>query len=46
MIIQNRLILLSFGKREDTWGEGIILGENLAGHCFVLRDLISINFFN
>ena len=28
----------------DTGGEGIILGENSAGHCFVLRDLIPINF--
>ena len=45
MINRNRLILLSFGKREDTGGEGIILGENPAGHCFVLRDLIPINFF-
>ena len=29
----------------DTGGEGIILGKNLAGHCFLLRDLIPINFF-
>ena len=35
---QNQLILLSFGKREDT-GEG----DNLDGHCFVLRDLIPMN---
>ena len=34
MINQNRLILL-----------GEILGENPAGHCFVLKDLIPINFF-
>ena len=45
MINWNRLILLSFGKREDTGGEGMILGENSAGHCFVSRDLIPINFF-
>ena len=44
LINQNHLILLSFGKREDTRGEGLILGESLARHCFVLRDLISINF--
>ena len=45
MINRNHLILLSFGKREDTRGEGITLGENLAGHCFVLIDLIPINIF-
>ena len=45
MINQNHLILLSFGKREDTGGKGIIPGENPDGHCFVLRDLIPINFF-
>ena len=44
-IIRNHLILLSFGKREDTEGEGIILGENHAGHCFVLSDIIPVNFF-
>ena len=33
MINQNHLILLSFGKREDTGWEGIILGDNPAGHC-------------
>ena len=44
LINQNHLILLSFGKTEDTRGEGLILGESPAGHCFVLRDLISINF--
>ena len=38
MINQNQLILLSFGKRGDTGG-----GDNLAGYCFVLRDLISVN---
>ena len=49
MINQNHLILLSFGKwgytLGDTGGEGIILGESPAGHCFVLRDLIPIKFF-
>ena len=34
-----------FDKREDTGEEGIILGENPAGHCFVLRELIPINIF-
>ena len=28
MINRNRLILLPFGKRENTVGDGIILGEN------------------
>ena len=28
----------------DVEGEGIILGENPAEHCFVLRDLVPINF--
>ena len=49
MINQNQFILLSFGKRGytlgDIGGEGISLGENPAGHCFVLRGLILINFF-
>ena len=31
------------GKREDTGEEGIILDENPAGHCFVLRELTPIN---
>ena len=34
MINQNHLILLSFGKRGDTGGEGIILGDNPAGRFF------------
>ena len=50
MINRNHLILLCFGKRGvapwgDTEVEGIILGENPAGHCFVLRGSIPINFF-
>ena len=45
MINQNHLILLSFGKRGDTGGEGIILEDNLAAHCFLSRDLIPMNFF-
>ena len=45
MINQNQLSLLSFGKRWDTGGEGIIIGDNPAGHCFLLKDLIPINFF-
>ena len=40
---------MSFDKTEtqpwDTEGEGIILGDNPAGHCFVLRDLITTTFF-
>ena len=42
---QNHLILLFFGKRGDTGAEGIILGDNSPGHCFLLRDLIPKNFF-
>ena len=34
MINQNQLSLMSFGKRWNTGGEGIIIGDNLAGHCF------------
>ena len=35
MINQNHLSLLSFGKRWwDTGGEGIIIGDNPAGHVF------------
>ena len=34
-----------FGKRKDAGEEGIILGENHAGHCFVLRELIPSNIF-
>ena len=45
MIYQDRLILLSFGQRGDTGGEGIILGDSPAGHCFLLRNLIAMNFF-
>ena len=30
---------------EDTGKEGIILGKNPAGHCFVLKDLTPIRFF-
>ena len=33
----------SFGKMGDT---GVIIqGDNSAGHCFVIRDLIPMNFF-
>ena len=45
MINQNHLILLSFGKRGDTEGEDIILGDSPVGHWFLLLDLISMNFF-
>ena len=31
------------GKMGDTGG--IIQGDNSAGHCFVIRDLIPMNFF-
>ena len=34
MINQNQLSLLSFGRRWVTGGEGIIIGDNPAGHCF------------
>ena len=34
MIIQNQLSLLFFGKRWDTGGEVIIIGDSPAGHCF------------
>ena len=44
MINQNHLILLSFAKKRDTGGEGIILVDNPTGHCFVLRNLIPMNF--
>ena len=44
MINQNHLILLSL-VREETEGEGIILDENPAEHCFLLRNLIPINSF-
>ena len=33
------------GKLEDTGGRGIIQGDNSTGNCFVLRDLIPMNFF-
>ena len=45
MINQNHLSLLPFVKRWDTEREGIIIGDNPAGHCFVLRDLIPMDFF-
>ena len=45
MINQNQLSLLSFGKRCDTGGEGIIIGHNPARHCFLLRYLIPTIFF-
>ena len=32
-----------FGKKGDAWG--IILEDNPAGHCFVLRDLVLIELF-
>ena len=34
MVNENQLGLLYFGKRWDTGREGIIIGDNLAGHCF------------
>ena len=46
MINQNHLGLLSFGKKWDTGGEGIAIGDNSAGRWFPLRDLILMNFFN
>ena len=45
MINQNHLILLSLNKSGNAGGEGVFLGDNRAGHCFVLRDLVPINFF-
>ena len=45
MIYQNHLIVLYFVKWRDTGRESIILGDNLRGHFFPLRDSISINFF-
>ena len=45
MINQNQLSLLSIGKRGDTGGQAIINGDNAAGHCFLLRYLIPMNFF-
>ena len=44
MINQNPLILLSL-VRENKGRKSIILGQNPAGHRFVLRNLIPINFF-
>ena len=32
-----------FVKKGDTWH--MILGDNRAGHCFVLRDLVLIELF-
>ena len=46
MINQNHLISLSFGKSRNTGEKGIILVDNPAGHCFILRDLIPMNFFH
>ena len=36
-----------FRKKEDAGGggEGIILGNDPAEHCFVLKDLIPMKFF-
>ena len=34
--------LAIFGKKENTGG--IILGDNPAGHSFVLKDLVPTNF--
>ena len=45
MINQDQLILLSLDKSGDTGGEGIFLGDHPAGHCFVLKDLVPVNFF-
>ena len=45
MINQNQLSLSSFGKMWHTGGEGIIISDNPAGHCFLLRNLIQMNFF-
>ena len=45
MINQNQLSLLSFCKRWNTGREGIIIGDNSTGHCFLLRYLIPMNFF-
>ena len=45
MINQNHLNLMYFGKKEDTGVEGIIPGDNPAGHCLALRGLIPVNFF-
>ena len=45
MINQNQLSLLSLCKNWDTGEEGIIIGDNPAGHCFLLRYLIPMNFF-
>ena len=33
----------TFIKKGDTWH--MILGDNSAGHCFVLRDLVLIELF-
>ena len=45
MINQNQLSLFSFGKKWDTGGEGITIGDNPAEHCFLLRYLIPMNSF-
>ena len=33
--------MLSFGKKWDTGGEGIVIGDKLAGNCFLLGDFSS-----
>ena len=45
MINQNQLRLLSFGKRSETVGKGMIIGDNPAKQCFLSRYLIPMNFF-
>ena len=40
---QNERSRKIFGKIWNTGG--IIQGDSYAGHCFVLRDLIPMNFF-
>ena len=45
MINQNQLSLLSLCKNQDTGEEGIIIGDNPAGNCFLLRYLSPMNFF-
>ena len=32
-----------FGRKGNT--QGIILGDNPAGHCLVLKDLVQTSFF-
>ena len=40
----NKLSLLSLGKRWYTGEESIIIGDNPAGQCFLLRYLTPMNF--